>query len=427
MKSIQTQIPSAIWKLLQQQLKYVEENSAFYQEKFQQLGVSINKLKAEDFTQLPTTTKEDLASRNEDFICVPKREIIDYVTTSGTLGAPVTFALNETDLQRLAANEEKSFQLAGVTPDDVVQITTTLDRRFIAGMAYFLGLRKLGAGLVRVGSGVPELQWDSINRFQPTYLVAVPSFLIKLGNYAKTNGIDCKNTSINAAICIGESLRDENFQLNALGKKIEELWGIELYSTYASTEMSTAFTECEAHEGNHILEELIYTEIVDSQGNLVNDGEVGELVVTTLGIETMPLIRYATGDLVKKIIKPCKCGREGARLSSVLGRKKQLIKYKGTSIYPPQITEALADWPGIDLHLVKVSISQVGTDHLEVILPDSFQQEKLAALKALLRAKLRVLPEISFWKTEKLQQTIFNPNHRKPIRFLDERMKADEV
>ena len=182
MKSIQTQIPSATWKLLQQQLKYVEDNSAFYQEKFQQLGVSINKLKAEDFTQLPTTTKEDLASRNEDFICVPKREIIDYVTTSGTLGAPVTFALNETDLQRLAANEEKSFRLAGVTPDDVVQITTTLDRRFIAGMAYFLGLRQLGAGLVRVGSGVLELQWDSIKRFQPTYLVAVPSFLIKLGN-----------------------------------------------------------------------------------------------------------------------------------------------------------------------------------------------------------------------------------------------------
>ena len=154
MKSIQSQIPSATWKLLQQQLKYVEENSAFYQEKFQQLGISANQLKAKDFTQLPITTKEDLASRNEDFICVPKREIIDYVTTSGTLGEPVTFALNETDLQRLAANEEKSFQLAGVTPDDVVQITTTLDRRFIAGMAYFLGLRKLGAGLVRVGSGV---------------------------------------------------------------------------------------------------------------------------------------------------------------------------------------------------------------------------------------------------------------------------------
>ena len=107
MKSIQTQIPSVTWKLLQQQLKYVEENSAFYQEKFQQLGVSANKLKAKDFTQLPITTKEDLASRNEDFICVPKREIIDYVTTSGTLGEPVTFALNEADLQRLAGGAER--------------------------------------------------------------------------------------------------------------------------------------------------------------------------------------------------------------------------------------------------------------------------------------------------------------------------------
>lgn len=427
MESTLTQIPSMTWELIQQQLKYVETNSVFYREKFQQLGISVDKLHPKDYIKLPITTKEELATRNNDFICVPKREIIDYVTTSGTLGEPVTFALNEADLQRLAANEEKSFQLAGVSQEDVVQITTTLDRRFMAGMAYFLGLRKLGAGLVRVGSGVPELQWDSIKRFQPTYLVAVPSFLIKLGNYAIANGLDCKNTSIKAAICIGESLRDENFKLNALGKKIEELWGIELFSTYASTEMSTAFTECEAHEGNHILEDLIYTEIVDEQGNLVKDGEVGELVITTLGIETMPLVRYATGDLVKKITTPCKCGRQGARLSSVLGRKKHLIKFKGTSIYPPQITEALADWPGIDLHLVKVSTSEVGTDHLEIVLPNSFPKEELVTLKSHLRAKLRVVPEIAFWELEKLQQTVFNPKHRKPIRFIDERKQGDEV
>jgi len=107
MESTLTQIPSMTWELIQQQLKYVETNSVFYREKFQQLGISVDKLLPKDFTKFSITTKEELATRNKDFICVPKSEIIDYVTTSGTLGEPVTFALNEADLQRLAANEEK--------------------------------------------------------------------------------------------------------------------------------------------------------------------------------------------------------------------------------------------------------------------------------------------------------------------------------
>ena len=123
MESTLTQIPSMTWELIQQQLKYVETNSVFYREKFQQLGISVDKLHPKDYIKLPITTKEELATRNNDFICVPKREIIDYVTTSGTLGEPVAFVLNEADLQRLAANEEKSFQLAGVSQEDVVYST----------------------------------------------------------------------------------------------------------------------------------------------------------------------------------------------------------------------------------------------------------------------------------------------------------------
>src|SRR5690606_26965113 len=142
------------------------------------------------------TTKTDLQLYNDDFLCVPKHEILDYATTSGTLGDPVTFGLTDNDLDRLAYNELLSFRCAGVQKGDLVQLMTTIDRRFMAGLAYFLGLRKLGAGIVRVGAGVPPLQWDSILLYHPKYLIAVPSFLLKMIDYAEENNIDYKNSSV---------------------------------------------------------------------------------------------------------------------------------------------------------------------------------------------------------------------------------------
>ncbi|TQD40203.1 phenylacetate--CoA ligase family protein [Haloflavibacter putidus] len=416
-----TDLKSEQWQKVLTQLYYLEKNSAFYKKLLQENNIELSKITPTNFSKIPITTKKDLAAQTSDFICVPQTEIIDYVTTSGTLGKPVSFALNENDLQRLAENEAKSFKLVGVKPEDVVQITTTLDRRFIAGMAYFLGLRKLGAGIVRVGSGAPALQWDSIQRFSPSYLVAVPSFLLKMIQFAKENNIDCNKSSVKAAICIGEPLRNNNFELNTLGKKIKELWDIELFSTYASTEMCTAFTECKMHRGNHIPEDLIFTEVVDEEGNSVNNGEAGELTITTLGVETMPLLRYATGDIVTKINKPCNCGVKGNRISTVLGRKQQLIKFKGTSVYPQQIEEVLARFKEIDLYLIRVSTNKLDTDAIEIYIPNTVSVDTQKALKNHLRANLRVLPELVLKEEKVLETMIFKPEERKPIRFIDDR------
>src|SRR5690606_30782056 len=150
----------------------------------------------EDLQRLPVTTKEHLQESNDDFLCVPKSKIIDYTTTSGTSGNPVTFGLTDADLDRLAYNEAISFACSGVKEGDVVQLMTTIDRRFMAGLAYFLGLRKLGAGVIRVGAGIPELQWDSILRYKPSYLITVPSFLLKLIEYAEAHDIDYNGLGI---------------------------------------------------------------------------------------------------------------------------------------------------------------------------------------------------------------------------------------
>ena len=174
----------------------------------------------------------------------------------------------------------------------------TLDRQFMAGMAYYSGIRKLGAGIIRVGPGVPSLQWETIFRLKPTVLVAVPSFILKLIQWADEHQIDMASSSVKKAICIGENIRQADFSLNLLGKKITDAWDIKLFSTYASTEMQTAFTECEAGRGGHHQPDLVIVELLNEQDQPVLAGEAGEVTITTLGVEGMPLLRYKTGDLM---------------------------------------------------------------------------------------------------------------------------------
>jgi phenylacetate-CoA ligase len=190
-------------KALMNQLQYLKRKSRFYQDQFKTHGIDIDKIKSiKDLVHIPPTRKDDLQASASDFICVNRNKIIDYLTTSGTSGEPVTYAMTENDLKRLAYNEYLGFLCADCTKNDVFQLMTTIDRRFMAGMAYFLGSRRLKSGMIRVGNGIPEMQWDTINRFAPTTLIAVPSFLLSIIDYAERNGIDHHASSVTKAICI---------------------------------------------------------------------------------------------------------------------------------------------------------------------------------------------------------------------------------
>ncbi len=409
---------------LHETLQYLNEKSPFYKRFFKDNDIRISEIRTlDDIQKIPVTTKDHLQQFNDDFICVPKSEIIDYVTTSGTLGDPVTFALTDADLERLAYNEAISFGCCGVGKEAVLQLMTTMDRRFMAGLAYFLGARKLGSGIIRVGSGIPELQWDSILKFKPTYLITVPSFLLKLIEYAQQHDIDLKNTSVKAAICIGEPIREQDFSLNIMAKKIKKDWDIELFSTYASTEMSTAFNECEMHNGGHHHPELIIAEILDEYNLPVADGEVGELTITTLGVEAMPLLRFKTGDMVQAYNEPCKCGRNTMRLGPVVGRKKQMIKYKGTTLYPPAMYNILNDFSGIDSYVIEIFHNELGTDEILIkIASENISEELLLEIKDHFRAKLRVAPKIEFASSEEIELLRFPPLSRKPVDLIDRRI-----
>lgn len=408
---------------LREALDYVAENSPYYKELFEKEGIDISSIKTlEDLRQLPVTTKEHLQEFNDDFLCVPRSKIVDYTTTSGTSGKPVTFGLTDKDLDRLAYNEAISFICSGVKEGDVVQLMTTIDRRFMAGLAYFLGLRMMGAGVIRVGAGIPELQWDSILKYKPAYLITVPSFLLKLIEYAEAHGIDYNASGIRGAVCIGEPLRKQDFTMNTLSQKITEKWDIKLFSTYASTEMSTAFAECEYQCGGHHHPELIIAEVLDENNNPMPNGGSGELTVTTLGVEGMPLVRFKTGDIVQLHHEPCQCGRTTMRVGPVIGRTQQMIKYKGTTLYPPAMNDLLNAFSEIEGHIIEISVNDLGTDEILIKAATKAPSEELMLqVKDHFRAKLRVTPKIIFTTPEELGKTMFPPMSRKPVNFIDRR------
>lgn len=420
-KSSSQEIKTFQEEKLKELLKYLENHSPFYQRLFKENNVQISEIQTlEDLQKIPTTAKNDIQQNNDDFFCVPMTEIVDYSTTSGTLGDPVTFGLSEKDMERIAYNEAISLSCAGISKGDVVQMITTIDKRFIAGLAYLLGLRKIGAGVIRMGPGIPELQWDSIFRYQPKFLITVPSFLLKMIDYAEKNNLDYKNSSVIGAVCIGESIKNQDFTDNILSQKIKEKWNIELYSTYASTEMSTAFTECEFQIGGHQHPELIITEILDDEGNPVKEDESGELTITTLGVEAIPLLRFKTGDIVKAHTEPCQCGRNTMRLGSVIGRKQQMIKYKGTTLYPPAMNDILNDFNGISCYQIVIQSNEIGLDEIIIKLSTENNDENFVnEVRDHFRAKLRVSPKIEIIDFDVLSKTVFNPNSRKPITFID--------
>ena len=423
-KQSQAEITAFQEEKLREVLAYVNEHSAFYKRLFKEHNINVSAIKTlSDLTKLPTTCKDDLQRDNDAFRCVPKSAIVDYASTSGTLGTPVTFGLTDNDLNRLAYNEAISLACAGIKKGDVVQLMTTIDRRFMAGLAYFLGVRQLGASIVRVGAGIPELQWDSIRLYEPTYLIAVPSFLLKMIVYAEKNGIDYEASSVKGVVCIGESLRNQDFSNTLLAEKIAEKWkGIKLYSTYASTEMSTTFTECEYQQGGHHHPELIITEVLDDAGNRVGENESGELTITTLGVEAMPLVRFRTGDIVTIHIGTCACGRNTARVSPVLGRKQQMIKYKGTTLYPPVLMDLLTNFEEIENYIIEISTNSILTDEILIRIGTHTPTEALKErISNHFRAKIRVVPKIEYCDIAMLERELYPLGSRKPMKFVDKR------
>lgn len=401
---------------LNEHLTRLGKTSPFYQDRLAGIDLQLNSLT--DFQQLPFTSKDDLASNNDAFLAVDKAQIRDIVTTSGTLGDPVSCYLTDTDLDRLGVNEAGSYKIAGCTSIDTFQLLTTIDKRFMAGLAYFLGVQELGACIIRSGPGALELQWESILKYEPTVLIAVPSFVPRLIRHAQKKGIDPNSTSVKKIICIGEPIRKDDLTPNHLANAIIDQWNVKLFSSYASTELATAFTECEHGKGVHVQEDLIHVEVLNDAGDPVEDGILGEVVATPLGVEGVPLLRYRTGDMCRLHASPCPCGRPGPRLGPVIGRKQQMLKLKGTSIYPNAVTDLLERAPEVRSFILEAMSDEHGLDQLciTLVMNDGTDQAKFEEDMA---EKLRVRPTFKIGTNEDINRRKFDENARKPKIFFD--------
>ncbi|MCP4638951.1 MAG: phenylacetate--CoA ligase [bacterium] len=401
-------------------------HSAFYQRMLDAASLTPDDIVCvRDLAKLPFTSKDDFVDGTGPFTCVPPEAVVDIATTSGTTGEPTLFPVTSADIDRLALNEYLCFKGVGLGPSDTVLLAVTMDRCFMAGLAYFEGLKMIGAATVRVGSGPPGMLASFLQRLQPTAIVSVPSFLRKVGLYADDHGIDLRTSSVAKLVCIGEPLRQRDLSINTLGAQVEELWGARVYSTYGTTELGTSFCECDAGCGGHCHPTLIYPEIVDDDGNPVPDGEEGEVVATTFGVQGMPLIRFRTGDRSFMVSEQCDCGLWTPRLGPILGRRSQMMKIKGTSVYPAAVQRVLDGMEDVVDYVMEVTAPNELSDELAVIAVVRGEPEAARARVAdRLQAELKVRPGVRVTDMAELERLQGVRTLRKKRVFIDRRQEA---
>ncbi len=371
---------------------YAASNSPFYRNKFHAMGLDLNEINSiDDIIKIPFTKKSDIGN---DFICVDQKEIVDLSLTSGTSGVPTIIPLTSSDLARLAFNEEIAFKTAGVTNKDTMLICAAIDKCFMAGIAYFLGGVKLNARMVRAGSNDSAQSWEMINFTDTTVIVGVPSLIYRIGQYALKNGHNPADCNVRKLIAIGEPIRDKDMNLISVASELEKMWNAKIYSTYASSEIATTFCECEKQQGGHVRPELNVVEIIDEKGNTVEDGKTGEVVTTPLGVTGMPLLRFKTGDISFIIKEKCGCKRSTKRLGPIIGRKNQMLKYKGTTIFPESIICVLEGDERFHSGYVEAFQNSDGTDRVVLNASLANMGDEAGWIKEKLRAKIRVAPEI---------------------------------
>jgi len=411
-------------ELLQKHLKYIATKSPFYSELFAKHKIDPAQIKTvQSLSQLPFTTKEDLGLFFSKFLCVDEKDIVDVCLTSGTTAEPITICLTQNDLARLAYNEEISLRTAGITRDDRVLVAVAIDRCFMAGLAYFLGLNRIGATVIRGGSSSLPVLLELVRKFRPTAIIGVPSLLLTLANHLKQEGVDPGGLGVQKLVCIGEPIRKKDFSLVPLGQTLKEMWGAQIFGTYASSEMATAFCECEQGKGGHVHPDLIVVEIVDERGRVLSPGEPGEVVATPLGITGMPLLRYKTGDIAILYTEPCPCGRNFYRLSPILGRKSQALKYRGTTVYPPAIFSVLQEIPSIAGYYIEVFSKYELSDHIRVVVGTTDQSLTPEYVSEKIAASIRVKPEVVLTTPEEITRKTNQPGKRKPVTFFDFRRR----
>jgi phenylacetate-CoA ligase len=352
-------------RALRNHIKHVKEVSSYYKEAFWDFNADDIK-QIDDFNRLPFTGKTALTEHTHQFTAIEPQEIVETVATGGATGRRVYCPLSANDIDRLAFSEALSFHAMGISPGDRALLFIGFDHCALSGIGCYRGLTLLGANTVRAGMVTHDLGKRYIEQFKPTVIAGSPSFLRRLAMDLSKGGASAQAYAIKKLICLGESLKNQNMEMNPVGKKLQELWGGQALVSYTITEMADALCECIEQKGGHTHPELIYLEVVDESGRPLPDGTPGELVATSLGIEGMPLVRYRTGDITFKVPGTCPCGRNSARIGPILGRSNEMIRLKTGMVYPLTVTNALDEMDGINDYVIILESDDAHIDRVSI-------------------------------------------------------------
>lgn len=366
-----------------------------YRKKMDEAGVKPQDIRSlSDLKRLPFITKQDMRD-NYPFglFAVPKDDLVRIHASSGTTGKPTVVGYTKRDLDVWTETVSRIAAMGGATKEDVAQICFGYGM-FTGALGLHYGLEKIGAAMVPSSTGNTEKQIMFMKDFGTTLLVATPSYALRIGEVAQQMGLDPKKDLKVKIGLLGSELLTE-----AMRTEMHKLWGDDMLvtSNYGMSELNGPGVsgECEYLCGMHINEDFFIPEIIDPKtGEALPPGEKGELVITCIYKEALPLIRYRTKDITRLIYEPCKCGRTTVRMENLDGRTDDMLKIRGVNVFPSQIEEVLLGIEEIGPHYEIIVTRANHTDKLEIRVElaeavDEFK--KLQALEANIKHKLRIV------------------------------------
>lgn len=317
----------------------------FYRQRLDEAGIDADSITSPDDVQrIPFTTKADLrAQYPTGLLCVPQSEIVRMHCSSGTTGSPVAICHTQNDINAWADLMARCMYMVGVRREDVFQNMSGYGL-FTGGLGIHFGAERLGCMTIPAGAGNSRRQIKLAKDFRTTVAHILPSYALILGEHLRTMGEDPRDFPLRIAL-VGAEPYTEEFR-----RRIEELFAMKAYNSYGLSEMNGPGVgfECLAQNGLHIWEDAYIPEIVDpATGKRVPDGEVGELVMTSLCRQGMPILRYRTRDLTRFLPGVCACGRRHRRMDRIMGRADDMFIVKGVNIYPLQVEEVIMTFPEV--------------------------------------------------------------------------------
>ncbi len=374
-------------ELQEQKLKelvhYVYQHSPFYRKKFDDASVKPEDIKTlDDVKKLPFTYKQDLRDTYPTgMFCVPNEQLVRFHVSSGTTGKPTIVGYTKNDIDQWSLSLARALTSIGVGRGDVLQISYGYGL-FTGGLGMHYGAEEAGATVLPTSAGNTEKQLELMQDLGTTVLACTPSYMLFMNEAAKQAGISLKDdTKLRVGVLGAEPWSEE------MRTRIEESSGIKAYDIFGTSELSgPLFTECTYQDGIHIWADQFLVEIIDPEtGEPVPDGERGELVITTLAKEALPLIRYKIGDLTVKTSEVCKCGRTHPRIMRVLGRVDDMLIIRGINVFPGQIESVLMNIPEVGEHFMIIvdRVNELDTMKVQIEMTDAAFSDKVTDIMSL--------------------------------------------